>query len=304
MTTKAPTSGSKDEGAKPWDQADAPAPPRREADVVLQRLREIDASFGAAPENRFSDHVVRGKAATDEVIPHLKNADPLVRADAAEALGIMGDTRALRPLRELLTDDAPEVRMAGAIALIKVGDEALFPEIVKGLRAGDPNVVVGAALALGRLADRRVVPNLVEAFKTTDPRVGAAVAWALGQCGDPACLPWLTTAVEQEFAAPACCEAMGRLGDPRAQNPLAAALDSKDEDTRAYAARALGMLKQPARSGGLGARAGAMTEGKAVPALKKVLKDPSKKVRLCACIALYELGDKAGGRQLVRELAE
>ena len=79
---------------------------------------------------------------------------------------------------------------------------------------------------------------------------------------------------------------------------------TQDEAHRAYAARALGMLKAASMSGGLGARASALNDSKAVPALKKLLKDKVKKVRLCASIALYELGDKSGGRQLVRELAE
>jgi HEAT repeat protein len=312
MSSKSAASGksgkSSGKSKKPWDDESSKANGARakngEVDVVLERLREIDPNFTAPRENQFSGQIVRGRTATDELIAHLKSKEDGTRSDAAEALGIIGDTRALRPLREMLSDPNAEVRMAAAIALIKVGDEALFPEIVKGLRAGDPNVVVGAALALGRLADRRVVPNLVEAFKTTDPRVGASVAWALGQCGDPACLPWLTTALDQGFAAPACCEALGRIGDPKALNHLVRALESKEEDVRAYAARALGMMKAPQAGGALGARAGAMTESKAVPALKKCLKDSAKKVRLCASIALYELGDKAGGRQLVRELAE
>jgi HEAT repeat protein len=308
MTAKnKPAPSGKTAAAKerPWDQADQAAPkPTRDADIVLQRLRDIDPNFSAPPLNRFAALVVKGKAATDGLCKELAHPDPAVRVDAAQALGLLGDTRALRPLKERLGDPEQQVRLAAALALIKVGEETLFPEIVKGLRAGDPNVVIGAALALGRLADRRVVPNLVEAFKTKDPRIGSAVAWALGQCGDVACLPWLTTAVQQNFAAAAACEALGRLGDARAQPALLQALDSKDDDTRAYGARALGMLKGGSGPSAVGARATTLAEGKAVPALKKLLTDSSKKVRLCASIALYELGEKSGGRHLVRELAE
>jgi len=295
-------------GSTPSTPEDSTPPARTdEADVVLRRLREIDPNFSSSPSNRFAPHIVRGKSAVAELISALGHAEAAVRLDAAEALGIIKDTSALRALRERLQDPDADVRLTSAIALIKVGDEGLFPEIVKSLRAKDPNVVIGAALALGRLADRRVVPNLVEAFKTQDPRVGSAVAWALGQCGDAACLPWLTTAVETGFAAPAAAEALGRIADPRAAPVLVKALEGVNDDTRAYAARALGMLRQqPSKGGGgaLSARMGQMSENKAIPALKKLLKDRSKKVRLCACIALYELGDKAGGKQLVRELAE
>jgi HEAT repeat protein len=163
-------------------------------------------------------------------------------------------------------------------------------------------VVIGAAVALGRIADRRVVPNLVEAFKTDNTDVGSAIAWALGQCGDPAALPWLITAVEQNFAAPNACEALGRIGDPKAAPALVKALGSPNDDTRAYAARALGMLRHSGSGGAMGARMGQLAANQVVPALKRSLKDRSKKVRLCASIALYELGEKIGGRQLVEEL--
>jgi len=271
-------------------------------DAILDKLRQIDASFVTATENRFATDIARGAAATDHLISALRSSDTAERADAAEALGVVRDTRALAPLRGLLSDPAPEVRGNAAIALVKVGDEALFPEIVKGLRDENPKVVIGAAVALGRIADRRVVPNLVEAFKTDDTEVGSAVAWALGQCGDPAALPWLITAVEQGFAAPNACEALGRIGDPKAAPALIKALAAPSDDTRAYSARALGMLRHAGSSGAVGARMGQLAANQVVPALKRTLKDRSKKVRLCASIALYELGEKVGGRQLVEEL--
>lgn len=268
---------------------------------VLARLQDIDPGFRSGRENRFAADVARGKGAVDDLLRRLEDGDAEVRSDAAEALGIVGDTRALSPLRTKLKDPDGEVRTNAAVALIRIGDEQLFPEVVKSLRHEDPRVVIGAAVALGRLADRRVVPNLVEAFKTENPEVGAAVAWALGQCGDPAALPWLITAVDQGFATANACEALGRIGDPRAQPALLKALGSAADDVRAYAARALGLLKHDGDKSGK-TRASLMSENKAVPALKQLLKDRSRKVRLCAAIALYELGEKLGGEALVDEL--
>lgn len=275
-------------------------PGAAQAADVLTRLRELDAAFVAAPENRFAAEMARGKAGALEVLAHLADPDPAVRTDAAEALGVVGDTRALGPLRERLTDDDHEVRTAAAVALIRIGDAQLFPEVVRSLRHEDPRVVIGAAVALGRLGDKRVVPNLVEAFKTEDAEVGAAVAWALGQCGDPAALPWLITAVEQGFAVANACEALGRIGDPRAQPALLEALEYASDDVRAYAARALGLLQHGDTAGSR--RAGLMSENKPVLALKGLLKDRSRKVRLCAAISLYELGERLGGEALVDEL--
>jgi HEAT repeat protein len=277
---------------------EAPAPA---ADVdVLSRLEEIDPAFARPRENHFHAEIARGPAAQDAVLAGLRDDDPEVRADAAEALGILSARDALAPLRECLADPDGEVRTNAAVALIRVGDEQLFPEVVKSLRHDDPRVVIGAAVALGRLADARVVPNLVEAFKTEDPEVGAAVAWALGQCGDASALPWLITAVEQGFATANACEALGRIGDPKSQGALIGALAHAADDVRAYAARALGLLRYDASAGG--ARAEAASAARAIPELKSRLEDRSRKVRLCAAIALYELGEKLGGEVLVDEL--
>jgi HEAT repeat protein len=269
---------------------------------VLARLSEIDPSFSTARENRFSAQIARGPAAVEAVLGQLGADDPEARADAAEALGVLGDKRALSALRERLQDGDGEVRTNAAVALIRIGDEQLFPEVVKALRHEDPRVVIGAAVALGRLADKRVVPNLVEAFKTENPEVGAAVAWALGQCKDAAALPWLTTAVEQGFAVANACEALGRIADPKAQAALLKATTHAADDVRAYAARALGLLKHEGGESTAGARAGQLASHRATPRLRELLQDRSRKVRLCAAIALYELGEKLGGEALVQEL--
>ena len=126
----------------------------------------------------------------------------------------------------------------------------------------------------------------------------------MGQCQDPAALPWLITAVEQGFAVAHACEALGRIGDVRAKQVLMRALSYSASDVRAYAARALAMLAWPSAKnlGPAAMRSGSMTMDKVHKALKRLLQDRSAKVRLCASLALYELGEKSAGHQVVREL--
>jgi HEAT repeat protein len=269
-----------------------------------EKIKKIDPSWRQPESNRFAQEVKCGATAVEELLIMMKNKSPSIRADAAEALGLIGDTRALAALRVHLADRDSGVRVNVAVALIRVGDSGLFPEIVKALRHEDPKVVVGAALALGRLGDRRVVPNLVEAFKTQNLEIGAAVAWALGQCKDPASLPWLIAAVEQGFSVANACEALGRIGDVRAKHVLLRALSYSASDVRAYAARALAMLSWPAArsSSVMAMKTGALQQDAVNIALKRLLKDTSSKVRLCASLALYELGEKSAGRNVVKEL--
>lgn len=262
--------------------------------TTAERLHAADPAFQKPRSNRFVADDGGIAEPADALTAQLKDPDPDVRAEAAEALGLLGHGDAVSALRAQLKDADGEVRTSAAVALIRIGDEALFPEVVKALRHADRRVVIGAAVTLGRLADPRVVPNLVEAFKTQDREVGAAVAWALGQCRDRAALPWLLAALEQGFAAANVCEALGRIGDARARPALLGALRSEAADTRAYAARALSLLDGPPVG---------QERARLVSALRRGLKDPSRKVRLCAAIALYELGESLGEMRSLAEIA-
>jgi HEAT repeat protein len=250
-----------------------------EREGATRALEALDAGFRPPARHRFSA-VLANDDAANALLEALGDDAADVRADAAAALGELGDKAAVKALRACLTDPDGEVRTRAAVALIRIGDEVLLPEVVKALRHSDARVVIGAAVVLGHLGDARVVPNLVEAFKTEDPQVGAAIAWAIGQCQDTAALPWLVTALEQGFATANVCEALGRLGDPKARPALEKALAYPSEDTRAYAARALGLLS-----------ADPPTPATILDALRKLLDDKARKVRLCAAIALHELGD-------------
>ena len=88
----------------------------------------------------------------------LHDDDPEVRKEAALALGIIGDERAVEPLIDALHDDDLEVREWAAWALGMVGDErAVEPLIDALLHDEDPRVRWRVIYALERI--RAVVPN-------------------------------------------------------------------------------------------------------------------------------------------------
>ncbi|MCP4500616.1 MAG: HEAT repeat domain-containing protein [Deltaproteobacteria bacterium] len=267
---------------------------------TLDRIEALDSAFRRSIINMFEGEIDVGEASIPELTSNLEDMDADVRADAAEAMGRIGSPNAAGALKALLTDGDGEVRTQAAVALIRIGDDSLFPKVVKSLRHEDPRVVLGAAVVLGRVADRRVVPNLVEAFQTNHEEVGAAIAWALGQCGDDASLPWLCTAVQQGFCVVNACEALGRIGSPHAADALLRRLHDAHTDVRAYAARSLGMLRYA--SDDYDAAFCAEKKAIAIAALAGLFSDAERKVRLCAAIALYELGDKSGQKQLSDEV--
>ena len=99
------------------------------------------------------------------------------------------------------------------------------------------------------------------------------------------------------------CEALGRIGDIRAKKVLLKALSYSASDARPCGSSACYVelaSESPSRCAGGENRA--MQQDAVNIALKRLLKDPSSKVRLCASLALYELGEKSAGQQVVKEL--
>ena len=80
-----------------------------------------------------------------------------VRRDAAEALGQIGDARAVGPLIAALRDDISSVRQAAAEALGQIGDTSAVEPLIAALRAASLGVRRAAADALGQIGDRRAL---------------------------------------------------------------------------------------------------------------------------------------------------
>ena len=93
---------------------------------------------------------------------------------------------------------------------------------------------------------RKDVDGLVRALgseKDSDAREAAADA--LGEIGDPKAVEPLIAALKDpdDDVREAAAEALGRIGDPRAVDPLNAALNDPDHDVRQEAEKALARLR-------------------------------------------------------------
>ena len=104
--------------------------------------------------------------------------DPLVRAEAAEALGGCG-VEALDPLTAAV-GDAPEVREAVATAFGEIGDTTPVPWLLE-TAADDATTLVreAAVAALGEIADPRAVPLLLDVVRSGPPQVRRRAVVAL-----------------------------------------------------------------------------------------------------------------------------
>jgi cyclophilin family peptidyl-prolyl cis-trans isomerase/HEAT repeat protein len=163
----------------------------------------------------------------------LTDTDPDVRAMAAFALGIIGDSSAESALTPLLTDAAPMVRGRAAEALGQIGAKgaaAAIGQMVAGYVTSVPVAAMQAdadasspeatALALGL--------NALVRLKAYEPMASAVVA-----DGQPASAWWPVA------------YALQRVEDPRAAPVLVRLLGAQGRYARAFAARGLGVLKEP-----------------------------------------------------------
>jgi HEAT repeat protein len=130
---------------------DTPAEPR----AILDRLNSAD------PLERACGTRLLGESdqSTDSALPLLLTAleDPnyLVRSRAAEALGNIGDDRAVRPLMDALKRGAeyPEVRSRAAEALGQLKATEAVEPLTESLTGMVWNVRYQAVIALGRIGD-------------------------------------------------------------------------------------------------------------------------------------------------------
>lgn len=176
MSSSRSKTGSLDE-QKAWSQyfayliktlADPDAGVRARAARILGENREPQA-IGALTSLLMDDPDMRVRqqaalalgriGAVDPLVDGLQAPDMQVRLLITQALGSIGDPRAIKPLITALRDTHAEVRSQAAFALTKIGAPAVEPLLLT-LRHADPVARWSAARVLGSLGDPRAVPAL------------------------------------------------------------------------------------------------------------------------------------------------
>jgi HEAT repeat protein len=160
----------------------------------------------------------------DGLLKALTHKDYLVRRDAANALGAIGDPRAVVPLMASLSDkrDATPlnngwVHQAAAKALGEIGDSRAVDALIAALGdKGGLAITEGVAKLLVQRGDPQLAPVLAPMLAVPDP--------------------WILIDITTQKSA---ASALGRIGDARAVQPLAALLEDRSPDLALVAADAL-----------------------------------------------------------------
>lgn len=243
-----------------------------------------------------------GAAAVEPLVQALAAKNWAVQLAAVEALGDLGDKRAVEPLIEFFRrwKGSYHRQIAAASALGKLGDRRAVEPLAEML--ADPGMTFATAVVaevLGRLggdpaaaaielrlkhmlADRAYMPFpggtddwIIQAMQQGRHDLPYRLPLALARLGDRQSLPLLRLSLRGENwrTQTGSAEAMGMLGDKRAAELLIAALTEKHWFVRQAAAAALGRLGDP----------------RALGPLKAALADGDRRVRRAAREALAKV---------------
>lgn len=230
---------------------------------------------GAWPDRRLFD-----PRSVHRLIEALAEENAELRQNAALALGMIADARALEPLVALLKQDRQvRVRQAAVRALRMIEDPRTLAPLLEALRDASPSVALRAVEAVRDVKDPRVVDALIESLKREASRATPGLP-ASASPEDP-----LAT---EEAVRKAVLRALATAGAPQALEPLAASLSHRSPQVRESAALALGILRDP----------------RAVPPLLAALKDESSWVREKAAAALGMIGDPRAADHLMAMLKD
>jgi len=256
--------------------------------------------------------------------------DEFKRSNVAEALGKIGDKRAVGALIEGHCFEATD-------ALIKIGGNEVIDPLLKSLESGNPSydafIVLGtlkelrafegmckylgqedshrelAVRGLGLLGDSRAVDLLIERITTDKSEfVRCSSALALGRLHNKKAIPVLMAALHDHSkeVREHAIWGLGQMNDKAAISPLLAQLKGEDVISQIDAARALGELRYasvvPQLIEALGGRSAGL-DGAVIEALTKI-GDKSAVIPLVECLkkgnrcaweaseALEQIGDE------------
>jgi HEAT repeat protein len=185
--------------------------------------------------------------AVDSLIGALGDQDEWTRLYAIQALGTIGDKKAVEPLVQLLAKETVNRNVAGAAAVLaKIADTNGVEVLAHVLQTSDEKGRVrSVADLLARKGDARGVDSLVEILQHSgDESARAEAALTLGDIRDSRGVEPLIRALRDSNSRVRCIAARGleEIGDSRAIEPLREALKDPDSQVREYAAKALASL--------------------------------------------------------------
>lgn len=159
------------------------------------------------------------------LIKVLDNEDEELRHEAVDALGNLGDIRAVEPLIELLKDDKSWYLSNVIDALGSLKDPRAVQPLIEIMSI--EHVRGNAAQALGEIGDHQAIVPLISYMGiSADEYDLEDIQEVLLKFGEAAVLPLIDALKDEDFSlAGRAADLLGEIGDERAIQPLIEALD-------------------------------------------------------------------------------
>ncbi len=247
----------------------------------------------------------------------LDSPSDLIRESAAKKLGEIGDSKAVEPLIERLSDEISDVRVAAAVSLGNLKDHKAFESLVKTLNDSNSRVRFSAIDALVKLNVPYACQPLISCLEHNDSYTRSYASSALGELKCATAVEPLMGILKKDddIVKEEAIISLGKIGDKRAFQPLLRQLESDKVNLMECAAEALGYLQDnrafehlvhytkhqyaTVRRGAIRGL-GLLGNPEAIDIIIPALKDEYKSVRCSAAEALGNIG----GAKAVQPLLE
>ncbi len=205
--------------------------------VLIAALGDEDSGVRNAAAEALGD--IGNQKAVGPLIQLLNDEYEYVRIAAAHSLGKLKNMLSITSLLKLFGDDYTGVRFAAADALASFGDIVL-PHLHNALSDQDAAVRVTATRALSKCADVRSLPALLEHLGDEVPEVRRGVAQVLGMIGSAVIRPLIHVLEKGEKTEKlTALDALVNVYEDRATEAILIAMNDEDADIREKAAKAM-----------------------------------------------------------------
>jgi HEAT repeat protein len=247
----------------------------RTCEVAVRALGDIEDEGVIIPLLSMlsnNNHHVRWSAATalqntkapqaaETILASLPDSKGWARKMLVEALGEIGDPRAIEMLHNLvLEEDDLQIQLSAAQSLVRLGDNHGKKIILRTLNAPNAYTRLMAAIALGNTGDPKAVKYLIDSEAMKEEQA---------------------TSIESLRQHTRIIAALVRIGEPAVES-LIEALDNPVASVRSAASQALILIGPPAFN----------------PLLSRLRKDRNKRTKTDLIQILGNIGDKRGTRIL------
>jgi len=193
--------------------------PKEKLDPVAEAIKKLQGNNFLSRRAAAKDLAKRVGKKDTAAVPVLIEAfdDPNleIRRAAVQALGKIGDPRALGTLLKGIEDENDYIRYDAAMALGSYDQPRAHDALIKALMDQSSYVRWAAGKSLGELKVEKAVPDLINMLQDRSSYAQTAAAEALGQIGKPETIPFLENSLYSRnlWVRNAAAHALGLMGE-------------------------------------------------------------------------------------------